>query len=294
MENVTISENLFVQEPKKEQLFQLFEEVFDISVQTMQNFDARGFWDQTYKPVAYMQGEQVIANVSSFSLPLFVNGEFVNAAGIQSVMTHPDYRGKGLMKQLFCEMLQKIDEHYECAMLFTEKPELYEAFGFQVVKEHLMTLSYDKTKHKTLSLQKLNFSDEEDLQLIKEKLENSQPLSNMFSTLNYQSSFYFNMYDTKWNEKLYYSKKLDALFVYEVKDQTLKLFGVFASVFPILDEICAEIPEVFTEIEFYFYPDELGIEKLAYKEFQSDKYLMVRSSNKIHFNGYKFPILTEF
>lgn len=294
MGNVAIFENFLVEEPGKEQLFSLFEEVFGISVQTLQDFDARGFWDHTYKPVSFIHGEKVIANVSSFSLPLRVNGNTVNAAGIQSVMTHPDYRRKGLMKQLLCEVLQQIDSQYECTILFTEHPKLYENFGFQVIKEHLMTLSYASDETTGSSLRKLDYFHEEDIELMKEKLEDSQPLSNMFSTLNYQSSFYFNMYEARWNDKLYYSEKLDALIVYEVKEETLKLFGVFAPILPILDEVCAEIPESFTGIEFYFYPDELGIEDLSYKEFQSNKYLMVRSSNKIHFNEYKFPILTEF
>ena len=62
------------------------------------------------------------------------------------------------------------------------------------------------------------------------------------------------MYDSTWNENLYYSEKLDALIVFTVENQKLKLFGVFAPVIPILDELCEEISGEFTEIEFYFYP----------------------------------------
>ncbi|PDY45329.1 GNAT family N-acetyltransferase [Bacillus pseudomycoides] len=294
MGNLILSENFFVEESKKERLFQLFEEVFRIPIQTLQNFEANGFGDTTYKPFSYLQEGQVIANVSMFSLPMFVNGERIYAAGIQSVMTHPEYRRKGLMKQLLCKVLQEIDTKYECAILFTEKPELYEPFGFRVVQEYLMTLSYENTLPRSSSLRKLNFYDEKDMELIKEIIENAQQLSMEFSTLNYQSSFYFNMYDAKWNEKLYYSKKLDALIVFEVKNQVLKLFGIFAQIFPILDDICAEISEPFTEIEFYFYPDELGLEEVACKEFQSETYLMIRGGKKIDFKGYKFPVLTEF
>ncbi|PFY01799.1 GNAT family N-acetyltransferase, partial [Bacillus pseudomycoides] len=41
-------------------------------------------------------------------------------------------------------------------------------------------------------------------------------------------------------------------------------------------------------------PDELGLEEVAHKEFQSKKHLMVRGGEKIDFKGYKFPVLTEF
>lgn len=143
-------------------------------------------------------------------------------------------------------------------------------------------------------LRKLDFYNEEDRQLISETIANSQRLSNMFSTLNYQPSFYLNMYDSKWNEKLYYSKKLDTMIVYEVENEKLKLFGVFALVLPILDELCEEISESFKEIEFYFYPDQLGIDDVQLTELQSSKYLMVRSNKELDFKGYKFPVLTEF
>ncbi|WP_243522033.1 GNAT family N-acetyltransferase [Bacillus pseudomycoides] len=294
MGNLILSEKFFVEEPEKELLFQLFEEVFHIPVQTLQNFESNGFLDTTYKPFSYLQEGQVIANISMFALPMLVNGEQVHAVGIQSVMTHPKYRRKGLMKQLFSKVLQEIDTKYECAILFTEKPELYEPFGFRVVQEHLMTSSCDNEQPRSSSLWKLNFYDEKDMQLIKEIVENSQPISMEFSTLNYQSSFYFNMYDAKWNEKLYYSEKLDALIVYELKDRVLHLFGVFAQIMPILDEICAEIAEPFNEVEFYFYPDELGIEEVTCKEFQSETYLMIRGGEKLDFKGYKFPVVTEF
>ncbi|PGY99120.1 GNAT family N-acetyltransferase [Bacillus cereus] len=294
MGNVEKIVNLLIEEPKREQLFPLFEEVFGITSQTLNDFSEKGYWDYTYKALSCLQEDKVIANVAAFSLPLLINGEKINAVGIQSVMTHPNFRRQGLMTRLMSKMIAEIDKQCECALLFTETPELYTSFGFKVVQEYLMTIPYDKNNNKDSLLRKLDYYNEEDRQLIHETIDSSQRLSNKFSTLNFQSSFYLNMYDTKWNEKLYYSEKLDALIVYEVDNEKLKVFGVFAPVLPVLDEICAEITESFTEIEFYFSPDQLGIEDVQFTELQSNKYLMVRSSKELDFKGYKFPVLTEF
>ncbi|PEC22826.1 GNAT family N-acetyltransferase [Bacillus cereus] len=294
MGNVEKIVNLLIEEPKREQLFPLFEEVFGITSQTLNDFSEKGYWDYTYKALSCLQEDKVIANVAAFSLPLLINGEKINAVGIQSVMTHPNFRRQGLMTRLMSKMIEEIDKQCECALLFTETPELYTSFGFKVVQEYLMTIPYDKNNNKDSLLRKLDYYNEEDRQLIHETIDSSQRLSNEFSTLNFQSSFYLNMYDTKWNEKLYYSEKLDALIVYEVDNEKLKVFGVFAPVLPVLDEICAEITESFTEIEFYFSPDQLGIEDVQFTELQSSKYLMVRSSKELDFKGYKFPVLTEF
>ncbi|MFJ8453829.1 GNAT family N-acetyltransferase [Bacillus paramycoides] len=294
MGNVDNFVNLLLEEPKREQLFPLFEEVFGITSQTWHDFSAKGYWDYTYKALSFLQDDSVIANAAAFSLPLLINGEKISAAGIQSVMTHPDFRRQGLMTQLLNKLIEEIDKQCECILLFTENPKLYTSFGFQIVQEYLMTVPYDKKNNKDSLLRKLDFYNEEDRQLISETIANSQRLSNMFSTLNYQPSFYLNMYDSKWNEKLYYSKKLDTMIVYEVENEKLKLFGVFALVLPILDELCEEISESFKEIEFYFYPDQLGIDDVQLTELQSSKYLMVRSNKELDFKGYKFPVLTEF
>ncbi|WP_242247292.1 GNAT family N-acetyltransferase [Bacillus cereus group sp. BfR-BA-01523] len=294
MGNVKKMANFLLEEPRREQLFPLFEEVFGITSQTLQDFSEKGYWDYTYKALSFLQDDNAIANVAAFSLPLLINGEKINATGIQSVMTHPNYRRRGLMKQLFSKMIEEIDEQCECAVLFTENPELYKPFGFQIVQEYLMTVSCENKGYKDSQLKKLDFYNEEDRQLIHEIIENGQRLSNKFSTLNYRSSFYLNMYDSTWNENLYYSEKLDALIVFTVENQKLKLFGVFAPVIPILDELCEEISGKFTEIEFYFYPDQLGIDDVQYTELQTSKYLMVRSNKELDFKGYKFPVLTEF
>ncbi|MED0949023.1 GNAT family N-acetyltransferase [Bacillus mobilis] len=294
MGNVENFEKLLLEEPKREQLFPLFEEVFGITIQTLNDFSEKGYWDNTFKAVSFLQDDKVIANVGAFSLPLLINGERINAMGIQSVMTHPNFRRQGLMTHLLDKIIVEIDKECDCVVLFTENPELYASFGFNVVQEYLMTIPYDKNKENDFLLRKLDYYNEENRQLIQETIDSSQRLSNKFSTSNFQSSFYLNMYDAKWNEKLYYSEKLDALIVYEVDNEKLKLYGVFAPVIPVLDEICGEISERFTEIEFYFSPDQLGIEDIQFTELQSSKYLMVRSNKELDFKGYKFPVLTEF
>ncbi|WP_241139063.1 GNAT family N-acetyltransferase [Bacillus mycoides] len=294
MGNVEKFANILMEEPKREQLFPLFEEVFGITSQILNDFSEKGYWDYTYEALSFIEDDKVIANVAAFSLPLLINGEKINAAGIQSVMTHLNFRKQGLMTRLLNKMIKEIDKQFECAFLFTETPELYKSFGFQIVQEYLMTIPYDNKINKDSILRKLDFYNEEDRNLINEIIENSQRISNMFSTINYRSSFYLKMYDLKWNEKLYYSKKLDAMIVYEVENEKLKLYGVFAPVLPILDELCEEISESFTKIEFYFCPDQLGIDDVQYTELQSSKYLMVRSNRELDFKGYKFPVLTEF
>ncbi|MGG2015335.1 GNAT family N-acetyltransferase [Bacillus sp. S10(2024)] len=294
MDKIMVCANYTFENERRERLYDLFERVFHIPTHTLQDFYKKGFWNETYSPLTLFEEDVAIANVSMFSMPMMAGGERIKAAGIQSVMTHPNYRNKGFMKQLFDEVLKKIDEQYNYSFLFTETPELYTPFGFKVVKEYISIMKYEKNEQRLSSIRKLDFFDEKDVQIMKDVFENKECLSRVFAPLHYQSSFYLNMYDEKWNKKLYFSEELNAILVYEIEEGVLKLYGVISELMPILDELCAVIPEAFHTIEFYFSPDQLGVENADLKLYESNKHLMVRGEIPVEFNESKFPILAEF
>lgn len=98
-------------------------------------------------------------------MPIMLNGRKRIAAGIQSVMTHPYYRGKGLMNSLLNKALEYIDTHYEMAFLMTSNPEIYEKYGFRIVRENLYTTKYHHNGSKT-KLVHLDMFHPEDLKII--------------------------------------------------------------------------------------------------------------------------------
>ena len=53
MGNVEKFANLLIEEPEREQLFPLFEEVFGITSQTLNDFSEKGYWDYTYKALSF-------------------------------------------------------------------------------------------------------------------------------------------------------------------------------------------------------------------------------------------------
>ncbi|MEH7786377.1 GNAT family N-acetyltransferase, partial [Bacillus thuringiensis] len=55
MGNVEKLVSLLIEEPKREQLFPLFEEVFGITTQTLNDFSDKGYWDDTYKALSFLQ-----------------------------------------------------------------------------------------------------------------------------------------------------------------------------------------------------------------------------------------------
>lgn len=64
-----------------------------------------GFWNDRYIPYSFIDGEQVISNVSVSIIDIISNGKKISAVQIGTVMTHPDYRRRGLAYKLMKEVL---------------------------------------------------------------------------------------------------------------------------------------------------------------------------------------------
>lgn len=250
--------NYATDDARREQLYPLFERAFGIPPSAFQDYYARGFWNPTYRPYTLFDDERAIANASRYTLPLMIGGQRVLAAGIQSVMTDPDYRGQGLMKQVFTQMLHEIDQEFDIAFLQTEIPDLYTPFGFRLLQEHrfVTDVVHTPTESASSTLRPLDFFKDEDLQMIQDLLQAPAPLSRHFAPLAYASSLYLNLYEPFYHQMLYVSEALRVLLVFRVEDGTLKLFDVIGRELPALADICREIAQPFNRVEFHFHPEQ--------------------------------------
>lgn len=295
MHNLELISNYCSDDAMREKLYPLFEKVFNIEVHTLKDFHRRGFWNPTYRPFTFFDGEDAVANVSMFSMPLIIKHTYEKAAGIQSVMTHPDYRRKGLMKRLFEKMLAEIDHEFQFSLLLTKTPDLYQPFGFEVVQEHYFVAPFHHIPvQKQTSIRRLDFFNEADLQIVRHLMANHTPVSHHFSPISFQSSFYLNMYHPSFRQKLYYSEELKVMIVFEVEGETLKLYDVIGLELPALDDLCSQLPYSFNRIEFYFYPDLFNITEFKPVVFDMGNHLMVRGHFLIKGDYFKLPITAQF
>lgn len=288
--------NYDADEPKRERLFPLFQAVFNLNESDLKALYASGFANPTYTPFTYFHDGIAVANVSMFELPMRIGGRRVNAAGIQSVMTDPGHRGRGLFRQLFETMLAELDRRHEASFLFTDSPRLYEGFGFRKVEETFFVSPYryrpgGPSTRSIRSLRKLSLASVEDLQVIQEQFRQNTPVSSVFAPMSHGASFYLNMFDPQLQSNLYYSEQLNVLIVFEFEGETLKLYDIVGRRIPKLDEVAAAIGEPVSKVECYFHPDLLH--PGPWTPIPSPGHLMVRGAielpKQIH-----FPITAAF
>ncbi len=92
-----------------------------------------GLWDDRYVCHSYLDGDRVVANVSTTRLEMIITGERKSAVQIGTVMTDPDYRRRGLASCLLKTVLEEMEPNVDAVYLFPDDAaiHLYQRFGFR-------------------------------------------------------------------------------------------------------------------------------------------------------------------
>ncbi|TDL61410.1 GNAT family N-acetyltransferase [Paenibacillus amylolyticus] len=260
-----MQELIFIKNYKNNEV--LRKSFFELAVNTFEiNFEdwyQQGYWGERYIPYSYVDGDQVIANVSVNILELIIHGEKKKAIQIGTVMTHPDYRGKGLSTRLMNKVLAEYENKYDYMYLFANESVLdfYPKFGFKPVEEHLFSIKYTAKKSpEPANIRKLNVTNAEDLRLIQKLASERLPVSQHFATHHAQGIFMFYCLNV-FSDDIYYLENENVIVIYQKEDNHIELFDVVSlnemNMKDILDKIADEDTE---KITFHFTPDDQGLD----------------------------------
>lgn len=89
-------------------------------------------WASCTHPFVWFEGGRALAHVGVLAHPVRVGGEDRVMAGLHAVCSHPEARGRGLIRRLSEAALAWADGWADGAKLHTDYPDLYARFGFRV------------------------------------------------------------------------------------------------------------------------------------------------------------------
>lgn len=239
----------------RDQFNQLATLVFGIN---FEEWYQNGCWDDRYICYSFLREDKIIANVSISKMDLVIDGSLKKAIQIGTVMTHPDFRGRGLSGLLMKHVLDIYE--CECDILFlfanSSATDFYPKFGFTALPEYRFTLKNNAISKVDSPLRKLNCSEIEDLELIKSLLWARKPISEQFGISNNQGIFMFYALYV-FSESIYYSPEDEAIVVFQQEDYTLNLYDIVSQVAVNLNDLLPRIANEQTDyIHFHFTPDQ--------------------------------------
>lgn len=215
-------------------------------------------WAEVSRPFVVTEGGTdgpVLAHVGVLALPLVVDGERIDAAGVHAVATHPDHRGRGLYRRCMEAALAHVDATYDVTLLSTGLPAIYAPFGFRHVTEHRFLGRMPRVR-RTPDVRPLDYADAADVRRLRDLLARREPVSDRFGLRGEEAVFLFNQARTP----PLYSPSLEALLVTQLEGETLRLFDVVAPRMPTLAEVVARLPQEGGNVEVHFEPSKLEAE----------------------------------
>lgn len=120
---------------RRESFFALAQKVFGLS---FKEWFENGFWTDRYIPYAICEGDRVVANVAVNRMQFESRGTVRNYVQLGTVMTDPEYRGRGFARQLMETVIKEWEDRCDGIYLFANSDVLdfYPRFGFKESLEY--------------------------------------------------------------------------------------------------------------------------------------------------------------
>jgi predicted N-acetyltransferase YhbS len=263
---------------------------FDIFGLDFASWREQGYWGDRYIPFSFADGDRIIANVSVNNLDLIIEGKSYKALQIGTVMTHPEYRNKGLSARLMNHVLDVYHGKYDFMYLFANDSVLdfYPKFEFQEVEEYLYStkISVEQGRY---NLRKLELAHDQDL--IEKMVYERVPVSRTFSTAHSSGITMYHILNV-FTDHLYYHSESDAIVIFTKDNGKAQLYDVISTAPINLNDIITCFGDA-DEIEFHFTPDFSG-SQYQRVPFKRDGALFVKKRDGLEFPHFvKHPFLSE-
>jgi GNAT superfamily N-acetyltransferase len=211
----------------------LLRDVFDVDISPI---EALGLTDPTYRAFSYLDGTgRCVANAATFTLALIIGGKPVNAMGIQSVATRPEWRRRGLSHDLLRRALQWCDVNARVTFLMTLIPGFYQPMGFRIVPQFAYVGSPPAVAPSGLGCRRLDLSVGDDRRVLAEVLRHRIPVSTHFAVDGSAGSFVLSLFDRPDFAAWYVESRQMIVVTAERSDGVLCVVDVAAAVMPTLE-----------------------------------------------------------
>ena len=238
----------------------------------------KGLWDPEYVAFSAFDDARCVASICVYPSDIVFNGQTTRWAQLLTVGTLPEYRRKGIQKELWMRANAWINERWDMVFLFTddEAAGFYERLGLKRQVEH-----YDVTRNVTGALsndpgiRKLDLGNDDDYATLRRLAFEREPVSNVLGFNSPKLLLFMFLY--AYQDTTYYIESLDAIVVIEQTESAIRIHDVVAKSMPLETDL-----EVFLgtfkaeEIHWLFCTDRLMLSPMR-KEQVMDDVLIVGS-----------------
>ncbi len=229
-----------------------------------ENWYQMGFWGDNYDPYSLVIDGRVVANVSVNRTDMAIAGEVRTIYQLGTVMTHPDYRNRGLIRAI----MEEVDRDLAGAdgvYLFANDSvvDFYPKFGFIPGKEFCCSRQVSQTG--PCRMVQVPMDGPAGWEKLRRAMEENtfslgcRMVGNPGLIFFYVAQF--------MQDAVYYDEALDAWAIAEIEDGALLLHDVFSPKDITLDQVIEAFGGEITSVTLGFTPADLtGFDIREYEE----------------------------
>lgn len=254
----------------------------------------KSLWNDRYICFSYADGDRVVSNVSVSTIDFIVNGRRKNVVQIGTVMTHPDYRGRGLAARLMSYVLKEYENKCEMFYLFPNLDVLdfYLKFGFKPLLESRFTKEININNASRYMLRKLDMSITDDLNIVIKLASERAIISEVFGTdKSEQIVTWYALY--VFPDSIYYLEDKDIVVMFDIEGDQLKLYDVLSRNKVEIDEIIERIATIDTKRVIFDFNPELKDIGLQHGIEELDDIMYVKGNISDIPENFKHPITSH-
>jgi ribosomal protein S18 acetylase RimI-like enzyme len=223
----------------------------------------KGLWEDRYVAFSAFDGGQCVASLCVYPNEVMLRGRRTRAGQLLTVGTLPEFRRRGIQRELWRRASAWLRETMEFAFLFTDESAsgFYERLGLKRQRESLVSVdisSADVGVMPTGEVRKLDLSSQEDFLLISRLAHERAFVSHELGLRNPHQLLFMFLYE--YGSSSYYVPALDCVVVAERGPDQVRLHDVVA---PVMPSFAALVPFLarfnVPRVELLFTPDLLGL-----------------------------------
>ena len=187
-----------------------------------------GFWNDRYICYSLLDGDQVVSNVSVSTIDLIWKGQIKKAVQIGTVMTHPDYRRKGLAGFLMNTVLREYGPNSQLIYLFPNEEALsfYQQWGFARCRDSLFSCTMTPRATDHGSLRRLDITDAKDKGFLQELAAACLPVSEIMGFSGAEHVLLFHCL-TSFRQHIYYLEP-GIVVIFKAEGETLHVYDIIS------------------------------------------------------------------
>lgn len=219
---------------------------------TFENWYQAGFYLEEYIPYSYIEGGKIIANASANIMRYDYFGSEKLYIQIGTVMTRPEYRNRGLARQLIKTILSDYSDIADGFYLFANlnAVDFYKKIGFNQIGQWLW--HWDDPIKRNCDVDSFIPVGKERREAYVQMLKNSVCNAD-FDHINRCS---LQMFYTMDMNDVFYCNEIDCFAVMRVADKVLYLDSLVSNRILSIEDVASRIDGNFEQIVFGFTPKE--------------------------------------